>query len=162
MKVHQPTWCIAITFADKERNSFITLGGAGWQSKAEWDAQWAALPASTLGYDDPASLIADKLDQDDDLIDDKPITAATAEMLLRRPITELIAEAQAKAAQADESPETLLAKAAAHEACAERLTNDKEKALNPVQSTLLSVEALDQYKRADALRERAKKQSAAI
>ncbi|HBP1602372.1 TPA: hypothetical protein L5U90_003476 [Pseudomonas aeruginosa] len=157
MKEQQPMWCIAITFADKERNSFLTLGGAGWHSKAEWQAQWEALPASALGYDDPDSLIADKLDQDDDLIDDKPITAATAEMLLRRPIVELIAEAQAKAAQSEESPEKLLAKAAVHEACAERLTNDKEKALNSVQSTLLSVEALDQYKRADALRNRAKK-----
>ncbi|WP_257605306.1 hypothetical protein [Pseudomonas sp. UMAB-40] len=87
---------IAITFADEENNGFVILGGAGWEDAAEWEAQWSNMPVSPLGDDDPANLIADKLDHDGDLIDEKRITAETAEHYLRRPLAELIAEGRAK------------------------------------------------------------------
>jgi hypothetical protein len=89
-------WCIAITFADEENNGFVTLGGAGWESQAEWESRWAQMPVSPLGVHDPANLIADKLDQGGDQVDEKFITAETAEYLLGRPLAELIAEGRAK------------------------------------------------------------------
>lgn len=91
-----PVWCIAFTFADEENNGFVTLGGAGWESQAGWEAQWAALPVASLGNDDPANLIADKLDQAGDLIIDKRVAAETVERLLGRPLGELIAEGRAR------------------------------------------------------------------
>ncbi|HBO8163347.1 hypothetical protein FA101_20665 [Pseudomonas aeruginosa] len=94
-KEKKTAWCIAITFADEENNGFVTLGGAGWESQTEWESQWAQLPESPLGEQDPANLIADKLDQDGDRIDEKFITAETAEYLLGRPLAELIAEGRA-------------------------------------------------------------------
>lgn len=90
-----PVWCIAITFADEENNGFVTLGGAGWESQALWEARWAQVPVSPLGDKDPSNLIADKLDQSGDQVDEKFITAETAEYLLGRPLAELIAEGQA-------------------------------------------------------------------
>ena len=94
-KEKAPVWCIAITLADEENNGFVTLGGAGWQSQAEWESRWAQVPVSPFGDKDPANLIADKLDQDGDRVDEKFITAETAEYLLGRPLAELIAEGRA-------------------------------------------------------------------
>ncbi|HEK1753045.1 hypothetical protein I5F46_29675 [Pseudomonas aeruginosa] len=91
-KEKSPAWCIAITFVDEENNGFVTLGGAGWESQAEWEAQWARVPVSPLGDQEPTKLILDKLDRDGDRIDEKLITAETAECLLGRPLAELIAE----------------------------------------------------------------------
>lgn len=88
-------WAIAITFADEENNGFVSLGGAGWADEAEWEAQWENMPVSPLGDEDPANLIADKLDHDGDLIDEKRITAETAEHYFGRPLAELIAEGRA-------------------------------------------------------------------
>ncbi|HHL3045707.1 TPA: hypothetical protein ACQ49P_005744 [Pseudomonas aeruginosa] len=90
-----PVWGIAITFADEENNGFVTLGGAGWESKSEWEARWVQVRVSPLGDQDPANLIADKLDRDGDRVDEKFITAETAEYLLGRPLVELIAEGRA-------------------------------------------------------------------
>ncbi|WP_122347578.1 hypothetical protein [Pseudomonas coronafaciens] len=84
---------MAFTFADEENSGFVTLGGAGWESQAEWEAQWAALPVAPLGNDDPANLIADKLDQAGI---DKRVAAETVERLLGRPLGELIAEGRAR------------------------------------------------------------------
>lgn len=53
------------------------------------------------------------------------------------------------------TPDTLLAKAAVHEECAERITRSQRRADGSLR-TMLSVEALDQYQRAEALRERAR------
>ncbi|WP_153785371.1 hypothetical protein [Pseudomonas sp. EMN2] len=90
-----PMWCIALTFADEENNGFVTLGGAGWESQAEWESQWAALPLSALGDEDPANLIADKLDLAGEIIADKRVTAETVERLLGRPLAELIEKGRA-------------------------------------------------------------------
>ncbi|HFZ2532989.1 TPA: hypothetical protein ACIJ22_003443 [Pseudomonas aeruginosa] len=94
-KEKTPVWCIAITFADEENNGFVTLGGAGFESQAEWEAQWAQVPVSPLGNQEPTKLILDKLDRDGDRIDEKLITAETAECLLGRPLAELIDEGRA-------------------------------------------------------------------
>lgn len=95
MKSEEPMWTVAITFCDVEQNGFVTLGGAGWQDRDEWSRQWAAIPASSLGADDPAMLMADKIDDSDDRVEERFITAETAERLLGRPIAELISEGRA-------------------------------------------------------------------
>lgn len=85
-------WCIAFVFCDQENNGFVTLGGAGWESEKEWDLQWQDIYSSPLGADDPAMLVADKLDQDGEQVDEKFVRAETVERLLGRPLAELIAE----------------------------------------------------------------------
>lgn len=98
MKSEKPLWAIAITFCDEQNNGFVTLGGAGWHDQAEWERQWAAIPESPVGADDPALLVADKLDDSDDRVDERFITAETAERLLGRPLVDLIAEGRANTA----------------------------------------------------------------
>ncbi len=95
MKAKNQTWCIAITFCDEQNNGFVTLGGAGWHDQDEWDRQWDAIPESPLGADDPAMLIADKIDDSDDRVGERFITAETAERLLDKPLADLIAEGRA-------------------------------------------------------------------
>lgn len=98
MQSEKPMWAIAITLCDAEKNGFVTLGGAGWHDRDEWNRQWAAIPESPLGADDPAMLTADKIDDADDRVDERFITAETAERLLGRPLVELVAEGRANTA----------------------------------------------------------------
>lgn len=98
MKAEKLMWGIAITFCDEEKNGFVTLGGAGFDDHDEWNRQWAAIPVSPLGADDPALLVADKLDDSDDRVDERFITAETAERLLGRPLADLIADGRANTA----------------------------------------------------------------
>lgn len=98
MTTENPTWAIAITFCDEENNGFVTLGGAAWETQEEWQRQWSAIPVSPHGSDDPARLIADKLDVEGERVDERFITTATAVQLLDRPLDELIAEARANTA----------------------------------------------------------------
>lgn len=96
MSTEQPTWAIAITFCDEANNGFVTLGGAAWNDPQEWNRQWSAIPASPRGSNDPSMLVADKIDESDDQVDEKFITSETAEQLLGRPLDELIAEGRAR------------------------------------------------------------------
>lgn len=98
MKSEELMWGIAITFCDAEKNGFVTLGSAGWYDREEWSRQWAAVPGAPLGADDPAMLMADKIDDSGDLVDDRFITAETAERLLGKPLAELVAEGRANTA----------------------------------------------------------------
>jgi len=96
MDAEKTVWCIAITFADTEKNGFVSLGGAGLETQAEWEQEWNRIPASPLGWDDPAMLILDKLDENGDRIDERPITAETAAALLGKPLDVLISEGREK------------------------------------------------------------------
>lgn len=104
MKTEQPMnseplmWAIAVTFCDVEMNGFVTLGGAGLYDQDEWNRQWAAIPVSELGAEDPSLLVADKIDADGERVDERFITAETAEALFKRPLAELIAEGRANTA----------------------------------------------------------------
>ena len=98
MNTKQPTYAIAITFCDEENNGFVNLGGAGWDKPDEWHRQWEAIPASPLGKDDPAMLMADKLNEAGDIDGEKFITVETAEMLLGKPLDVLISEGRANTA----------------------------------------------------------------
>lgn len=82
--------CIAINFCDEERNRFVELGGAAWETQQERDSSWDSIPVAS---DDSARCIADKLDENDDIVEDRSVSAETVESLLGKPISQLIAEA---------------------------------------------------------------------
>lgn len=98
MSEEQSSWAIAITFCDEENQGFVTLGGAAWHDKDEWDRQWSSIPEASPGRGEDSMIVADKVDDSHDLVDDKPITRATVEMLLGRPVDELIAEGRERTA----------------------------------------------------------------
>lgn len=98
----EQAYCIAITFRDDERNTFVELGGTAWETQQEWNAAWDNIPESG---DDSAQCIADKRDDDWDIVDDRIVSRETVETLLSKPIEQLIHEAsvqyQAEAAVAE-------------------------------------------------------------
>lgn len=59
-------WSLQITEADHEANEFRRLGGATWDTKAERDAAFDAIPASSTAdrASDDFSWIVDVLDED--------------------------------------------------------------------------------------------------
>lgn len=95
MEAEKAAWCIAITFADPVSKVFVTLGGAGWASRAERDQEWAKIPASPFNPKHPDNLFADKLDRNGDRLEERPITVSTVEALLGKPLDVLIAEGRA-------------------------------------------------------------------
>lgn len=109
--VQKRYWSLQVTFCDQEKNGFVTLGGAAWENEAEWQAAWNGIQEAAGGWDNPDCLCVDKLDPDGDIIMERPITAKTAEILLRKPIDALIAEGRANTcftmAQEDKSREAL-------------------------------------------------------
>lgn len=83
-------WCIAITFLDSANNGIVALGGAGWPTRFEQDREWQKIPAANAS--EGITLFADRLDHSGDRLEDRPITSATVEALLGKPIEILIAE----------------------------------------------------------------------
>jgi hypothetical protein len=86
---------LRVSFCDSAHNAFVTLGGAGFDSQAEWQAQWDSIPGADLGYDDPWKLTLDKLDAAGDLVDERPISRPVAERLMGEPLEDLIARGRA-------------------------------------------------------------------
>jgi hypothetical protein len=86
---------IKLVFCDEENNGFVTLGGAGFDTKQEWEHAWSSIPRAIDGWDNKDALCADKLDHNLDQVDERPITAAVAERLLGKPIAALIEEGRA-------------------------------------------------------------------
>jgi len=82
---------IAITYRDDENNTFLELGGASWGTEQERDSAWDSIPEAS---NDSARCIADKLDEDDDIVDDRIVSRETVESLFGRSISELIEEAR--------------------------------------------------------------------
>ncbi|EPE5122108.1 hypothetical protein ACSI09_002280 [Escherichia coli] len=95
MDAEKAVWCIAITFADPASKGFVTLGGAGWESRVECDQEWGKIPAAPTDRNYPNKLFADKLDRNGDRLEERPITVATVEALLGKPLDVLIAEGRA-------------------------------------------------------------------
>ncbi|MCD8459798.1 hypothetical protein LPH44_12050 (plasmid) [Xylella taiwanensis] len=87
-------WNIFVIFTDTENNIFLTLGGAGWETKAEWEDEWNRIPESPFGSGDSSMLMLEKIDENGYQTDDRPITAETAEILLGKPIDVLIEAAR--------------------------------------------------------------------
>jgi hypothetical protein len=86
---------IKIVFCDEENNGFVILGGVAFETKSAWNSAWESIPQAGDGWDDKDALCADKLNDNQDHVDERPITASTAERLLGKPIATLIAEGRA-------------------------------------------------------------------
>lgn len=83
---------IQVVYADTTSNEVITLGGAGFITRAEEQAAWGNVPA----FDGATNLVADRLDANRDIVEDKPVSVETCERLMGAPIAELIAAGRAK------------------------------------------------------------------
>jgi len=83
---------IQLVFFDDTTNETVTLGGAGFVTKEEDDAAWANVPA----FEGESSFMADRMDANRDIVDDKPVSAETCERLTGKPIAQLIADGRAK------------------------------------------------------------------
>jgi len=85
---------IRLVYADTASNQVITLGGAGFISREEGDAAWANVPA----FAGATNLVADRLDANGDIVDDKSVSSETCELLMGAPIDKLIAAGRASLA----------------------------------------------------------------
>lgn len=84
------TWCIAFTFCDEEKNGFITLGAVSWENPLDWEKTWADIPESLLGWDDAAKVCVDKIDEEGNCTDEKPVSATFVELILGKSMKKLI------------------------------------------------------------------------
>ncbi len=91
-----PCFALRVTFCDSVNNGFVSLGGAGFDSESEWQAHWNSVPGADRGYDDPDKLTLDKLDQQGDIVDERPISRAVAESLLGDSLDVLIEQGRAR------------------------------------------------------------------
>lgn len=86
---------IQLTFIDDANNEAIIIGGAGFVTQQAWDTAWIDLER----FDGDSSFMADRLDADHDIIEDRVISAETCEKLMGKPIAELIASGRAELAK---------------------------------------------------------------
>lgn len=89
-KAEAPVFSIRLVFADDWMNGVTTIGGAVWPSKQEQQRAWAAIPELSAGS--KSDFLADLLDDQGDILEDKPVSAETCEALLGKPIAALIEE----------------------------------------------------------------------
>lgn len=82
---------IQLQFIDSQSNQVVSLGGAGFKTKEADDAAWAGIPE----FCGETEFIADRLDGEGDIVDDRPIAAETCEALMGKPIAQLITESRA-------------------------------------------------------------------
>lgn len=80
---------IVFTFADVRANEFIDLAAFTFKTTEALQAHWEKVPVA--GTKDTA-FIADIYNGDNDLVDDRPVTAETIEAISGRCIADLIAE----------------------------------------------------------------------
>lgn len=92
---HQNKQCasyIELQFFDGSKNQVVSLGGAGFRTTEEGDAAWANIPV----FPGETAFMADRLDTDENIVEEKPIGAEICEQLLGRSIAVLIAEGRAR------------------------------------------------------------------
>jgi len=94
-KEQQCVGSIRLVYADTASNQVITLGGAGFVSREEDDASWDNVAA----FAGATNLVADRLDANGDIVDDKPVSAEPCEVLMGAPIDQLIAAGRAQLAR---------------------------------------------------------------
>jgi hypothetical protein len=83
---------IQLQFIDEKLNQIVSLGGAGFETQEELDAFWASIPT----FQGHTTFMADLLDAERDIVDDKPISAEACEALMKKPISVLIEEGRAE------------------------------------------------------------------
>lgn len=85
---------IQITEADHAANAFHVLGGAGFRTDKETRKHWDVIPSQPHEEGAAFDYMADLLSADGStIVADKPISAATAVQLLRRPLEDARREA---------------------------------------------------------------------
>ena len=89
-KGEAPVFLIRLMFADARMNVVTPIGGAVWDSQHEQELAWAVIP--TLPADCHSAFHADLLDENGDILEDKPVSAETCEALMGQPIAALIDE----------------------------------------------------------------------
>ena len=94
MNQEQCVGFIQLTFFDDVSGEAVTMGGAGFVTVQEVDAAWA----NVAPFDGESSFMADRLDAERDIIDDRTVSAETYEALMGKPIAELIANGRAQLA----------------------------------------------------------------
>lgn len=85
---------IQLVFFDEIQGETILLGGASFFSPQESEAAWQNVPE----FEGMSAFMADRLDENEDIIDDKLVSEDTCERLLGKPINLLIAEGRARLA----------------------------------------------------------------
>ncbi len=83
---------IQFVFFDRVHDVPVTLGGAIFDSTEEAVREWTALTR----FDGDTDFIADQLDAERDIIDDRPVSAETIQDRLGKPISILIEEGRMK------------------------------------------------------------------
>lgn len=78
---------IQLVFFDDATNEVITLGGAGFMSEHDHADAWAAVPE----FVGESSFMADLMNANQDITEDRRISAETCEMILGKSVAELIA-----------------------------------------------------------------------
>lgn len=86
---------IELSFFDSASDQVICIGGAGFDAQKALDEAWGNVPKS----DSETDFMADRRDVEDDIVDEKPVTAQTCEQLMGKPIAVLIAEGRARLEQ---------------------------------------------------------------
>ncbi len=82
---------IQLVFFDDATDETVTLGGAGFLTKEEDDAAWANIPI----FSGESRFMADRMDADLSIVDNKIVSAETCERLTGKPIAQLIADGRA-------------------------------------------------------------------
>ena len=85
---------IQLVFFDTAGNEVVVLGSAGFITQEEDTSAWANIPA----FAGQSNFMADRLDANYDIIDDKPVSVETCERLMGQPISHLIAQGRRKLA----------------------------------------------------------------
>lgn len=83
---------IELQFFDTSANQVVSIGGAGFDTVAADNAAWADIER----FEGESAFMADRLNAEHDIVDDKPVSAETCERLMGRPIAQLIANGRAK------------------------------------------------------------------
>ncbi len=85
---------IRSVYADTTSNEVITLRGAAFISREEDDAAWANVQA----FAGATNLVADRLDANGDIVDDKPVSVEMCEVPMSASIEQLMAADRANLA----------------------------------------------------------------
>lgn len=79
--VESPVYCLQVTEANHTDNAFWNLGGAGWLTAEERDAEFARIPAHVNDEDAKCWYILDVLDPEG-IVNEKSISVETARALI--------------------------------------------------------------------------------
>lgn len=81
------TGYIRLVFFDQKINQIVILGGGGFTERASEEKAWASVPV----FKGESNFMADRLDENMNILDEKPVSAEVCEQILGKPIAELIA-----------------------------------------------------------------------